>query len=466
MSSGPTRFDAISMLSVTRLRTTACLVVLAATSAFAEGAPSPHDALLQALSAETESVRDDALARLVKTDDLADAEVRAALKTADRRAKALLFRVAAAHGMKTLVPELTEGLTSQDPLVSDAAVRALVSLGDEAVAAGVTALAAAKDAAAAAVRVHLAALAAQRVVEREVLARWRRKGGSYEGRYAELAKLGWPVQPVLLAMLLDIPLTDGDVVLPAGMTVAQTEVTKALTLQRLASSHRRGYKTFDPLPASVEPEELFELAAQALKDVAELDLMGDILEFTAETLKQHDELKLNRLRRTEHYLAQRIDIILAARGRPERLIRTADEIKRDVERYELFARRGAGGGVEMSDILGALNRELCDYGEVLHQLRRYDEAARCFKEALDIDRKVGGRNGKLSANTGYNRACALACAKRKDDAFAQLDVALDRDKSTGGEDLSREWVTEDGDLANLRDDPRWADLIHRRFDVQ
>jgi len=70
---------------------------------------------------------------------------------------------------------------------------------------------------------------------------------------------------------------------------------------------------------------------------------------------------------------------------------------------------------------------------------------------------------KEPAIAGYNRACALACVGRVDEAFEQLDRALDRDVSAGGEDLTREWVTEDGDLEAIRDDPRFAALIKKRF---
>jgi hypothetical protein len=75
-------------------------------------------------------------------------------------------------------------------------------------------MAGAKGDAAASVRTHLVALTSQHMVERAVIGKWRRKGGTYEHRFDDLVKYGWPVQPVLLAMLLDVPLSDHDVVLP------------------------------------------------------------------------------------------------------------------------------------------------------------------------------------------------------------------------------------------------------------
>jgi tetratricopeptide (TPR) repeat protein len=448
------------------LRSCAAWIVAAcAASALADGAASPHESLFRDLAAETEAVRDGARVRLERAADLSDAEVKAALSAAGRRAKPLLIRVAAARGMKSLVPDMTAALASQDPLVADAAARGLVTLGDDAVAAGRAALVALKDADAASVLVHLDALAAQRAVERAVLARWRRKGGSYEGRYSEVAKLGWPVQPVLLAMLLDIPLCDRDVVVPPMEGPAEEMVAKALTLRRLAMSTRRGYRTFEPLPTSIESEELFGLAAQALKDVADLDLMGDILESVAEELEQVDESMGPRLRRFEEFYCREIDIALAARGRPQRLERLARRMEARVEVFRRFATRARGDESAEQEALTRLNSMLGEYGQVMHQLRRFDEAAKCFEESLAIDGKIGGEKGKLSAISGYNRACALACGGRIDEAFVQLDRALDRDLSAGGEDLTREWVIEDGDLRALHDDPRWAELVKRRFDA-
>jgi tetratricopeptide (TPR) repeat protein len=242
-------------------------------------------------------------------------------------------------------------------------------------------------------------------------------------------------------------------------------VTKALTLRRLSTSSRRGYRTFDPLPASIESEELFTIAAQALKDVADLDLMGDILEYVAGELERVDDQLGPRLRRFEEFYCREIDIALAARGRPERLERLARRQEDRLDFIRKYVARARGDVAAEQDTLTRLNSALGDFGQVLHQLRRYDDAARCFAEALAIDRRIGGKAGKLSAISGYNRACALACGGRIDEAFVQLDRSLDRDASAGGEDLTREWVTEDGDLRNLRDDPRWADLVKRRFDA-
>ncbi len=426
--------------------------------AFADGTASSREALFRALGDETASVRDEAGRSLERLDGLTEDEVRAALRSADARARPRLFRIAAVKGMKGLVPDLAAALSAEDPVVTDAAVRALVSMGDEAVAAGMKALGDAKDRDAAAVRGHLTALAAQRAVEREVVSRWRRKGGSYVGRYAEIAKLGWPVQPVLLAMLLDVPLSDQHIVLPQTAAPGAIEAAKLVALIDIANSNRRGYRTFDPLPVHIEQEELFYLAAQALKDVADIEFLGDILESIASELEATDDRAGWRLRQWEESFYQEIDVVLFARGRGRRLERTAKKMKDQVDFAKRWVDRGADD--RRADGLRQLSVALSEYAGVLHQLGRFDEAARHYAEVVQIGRELTGKDPAIA---GYNRACALAMGGRKDEAIAQLSRALDRAKSAGSEDLTQEWVTEDGDLRTLHDDPRFAALIKRRF---
>lgn len=434
------------------------LVVALAAAAFADGAAAPHEALFRALGDEAAAVRDEAGRSLEKAEGLTEDEVRAALRTADARARPRLYRIAAVRGMKGLVPEMAAALSEQDPVVTDAAVRALVSLGDDAVAAGLAALGDSKDRDVAAVRGHLQALAAQRSVERAVVSRWRRKGGSYEGRYSEIAKLGWPVQPVLLAMLLDVPLTDRHIVLPESADPGAVEAAKLVALIDIANSNRRGYRTFDPLPVHIEQEEIFFLAAQALKDVADIELVGDILESISSELEAIDDNAGWRLRPWEKSFYEEIDVVLFQHGRGRRLERTAKRKKDEVD----FAKRWVdrGESERRAEGLRQLSVSLSEYAGVLHQLRRYDEAAKCYAEAVQIGRELTGKDPAIA---GYNRACALAKGGRKDEAIAQLSRALDRGKSSGSEDLTQEWVTEDGDLRSLHDDPRFTALIKRRF---
>jgi len=99
-------------------------------------------------------------------------------------------------------------------------------------------------------------------------------------------------------------------------------------------------------------------------------------------------------------------------------------------------------------------------GGVLHQLGRYDAAAAQYKEVIDIIRRLTEREPSIG---GYNRACALARAGRRAEAIAQLARAMDPEFSSGTEDLTREWVTEDGDLQVLHGDPKFDAIVKRRF---
>jgi tetratricopeptide (TPR) repeat protein len=263
---------------------------------------------------------------------------------------------------------------------------------------------------------------------------------------------------VLLAMLLDVPLTDQHIVLPETLDPAALDAAKLVALIDIATSNRRGYRTFDPLPVHIEQEELFFLAAQALKDVADIELVGDILESIAGELEDvHDRARW-RLRPWEQSFYQEIDVVLFARGRGRRLELTAKKMKGDVDFAKRWVDRGESD--RRAEGMRQLSVSLSDYAGVLHQLGRYDEAARCYVEVVQIGREL---TGKDPAITGYNRACALAKGGRKDEAILQLARALDRGLSAGSEDLTQEWVTEDGDLRSLHDDPRFTALIKRHF---
>src|SRR6185436_17315190 len=98
-------------------------------------------------------------------------EVKAALATKDPRARSCLFRIAAVRGMTALVPDIAASLRADDARESDAAARALISMGESAVNSGREVLAASKDPGADTVATHLDALAARRTVEHELFAR-------------------------------------------------------------------------------------------------------------------------------------------------------------------------------------------------------------------------------------------------------------------------------------------------------
>ncbi len=442
------------------LRLAAMLLALLGATASAADPPSPRERLFADLGAESASVRDTAQRKLEGVAGLTEDEVRRALASASPRTRPALYRVAAVRGMKGLTGDIAEGLSSGDPLTWDGAARALVSLGDDAVAAGLAKLGTAKSPEIDVVRRRLRALQMQRAVEHGVVSRWRFKGGSYEGRYKELEKLGWPVQPVLLAMLLDVPLADHHLVLPEGLGPVELEEAKFAEILSIANSDRRGYRTFDPLPPQIEPELLFDLAAQAMKDVADMSLLGDILTSVSVELEEYDKLAGQRLRRFEEQYFETIDVVLAARKRPERLQNRAAVIEEQVDRFRQWLSSDRSAPGEHPDEEQVMSSKIQDLASLLHQLGKFDEAAELFKEAIAIGKELTDMEPAIP---GYNRACALARGGHADEAFEQLVRSLDRDVSAGFEDLTREWVTEDGDLRSLHDDPRWDALIEKRF---
>lgn len=89
------------------------------------------------------------------------------------------------------------------------------------------------------------------------------------------------------------------------------------------------------------------------------------------------------------------------------------------------------------------------YGYSLHALGRLDEAVVAHERAA--------RDGTAphAVNAAYNLACALALLGRGDEAFAALNDALARGFANPA------LLEQDGDLASLRDDPRWAALRRR-----
>lgn len=436
-------------------------LLLAAGTARAEGDPVERTRLLRELASEAEVVRERAAARLESSEGLAADDVARALRAAPPRAQPGILRLAAARKMQDLVPQIAAAAAGPDAMTAQAALRALVTLGGDAVAAGRAALAGAEDLDAVQRRGrtrHLDALDAQKRVEHEVLSRWRRKGGSYRGRYAALADLGWEVQPVLLAMLLDIPLEDQFLVVPTTGDADADRTHRQIALRELARSTRRGYRTFDPLPTTIESDELFDLAWQALADVADMALVGEILEEVhAELLHSHRSAGW-RARQWEDAFAFDLEVVLAARGAPERLEERRREVEREVQLARLRTRRPEGESA--SDAWHFYSTRLSELAGVLHQLGRFDESAKRYEEVLRIGRML---TGKESAIAGYNRACALARGGRVDDAIAALARALDPEIASGSEDLTHEWVTEDADLASLRDDPRFEVVLRARF---
>jgi tetratricopeptide (TPR) repeat protein len=89
---------------------------------------------------------------------------------------------------------------------------------------------------------------------------------------------------------------------------------------------------------------------------------------------------------------------------------------------------------------------LQSWGEALYNLKRYSEAGQAYAKAGDL--------GVIPALTWYNAACSYALAGDKEKAIDLLTRAFGTGFLT-----SRDQVRTDPDLANLRDDPRYAALV-------
>lgn len=418
------------------------------------GDESDLPALLRRLDAEALAAREAAYKRLFNSAEVTPELVKKALAAAGPRARPLLIELIARRGLTDLVPDVVGAARDPDPLTVEAALRGLVLLGDDAVAAGLAALRA-KDASEQDARsaVRLLALSRQHEVERVLNSKWRRKAGSYRGRYAELVGRGWYVQAILLAMLLDVPLEDRFVVVPDEGDATHTSFDAHLAIQQIASSTRRGYRTFEPLPANILDDDLFDMAQQALRDVADMELVGGVLEEVAERLLEAHNRAPFQLRPFEKRFAEDIATVLYARGRKRMLEDEEQRLRRSVEALRRRLRRPGAGGWELS----AWVRDAGDLASTLHLMERYDEAADWYLKVNEGHVQLGG---EPSAVASYNRACALSLAGRKDEALDQLDAALGLDTS----DLTREWVAEDGDLASLHSDPRFEAILVRHFD--
>ena len=360
--------------------------------------------------------------------------------------------------MVELAPQIAAVAAGNDAVAAEAATRALVRLGPKGLAAGAEALSA-KDAKDGSARLrHLRALEAQRAVEREVLSRWRRKGGSYRGRFESLRPFGFEVQPILVAMLLDVPLEDQFVVIATTGQADLDGTLRGLALSDLAESPRRGYRTFDPLPATIEAEELFTLASQALADVGDLDVVGPVLRDVHNELMASDRGGGFRARPWERRFAEDIAWVLSARGDPALL-----EEHRAASANEVTAWRRRLRGAQPEDAPDDYQyfaTKLAELAGFLHQLGKFDEAAKRYREVVAIHKALAGSEPAVD---NYNLACALARGGHKEEALVALARAIDPTSAAGIEDLTREWVTEDGDLASLHGEPAFEAALLKRF---
>ncbi len=102
--------------------------------------------------------------------------------------------------------------------------------------------------------------------------------------------------------------------------------------------------------------------------------------------------------------------------------------------------------------------------DIYYNLRDYAKSAEAYGKLLalhedgEVDLTKAGQN---VPTLYYNSACSLALAGDKEAAFARLTKALEVAAHARG--LSRSLLDSDMDIASLREDPRFAELMAKHF---
>ena len=92
--------------------------------------------------------------------------------------------------------------------------------------------------------------------------------------------------------------------------------------------------------------------------------------------------------------------------------------------------------------------------EVHWQVGRYGEAVKCYDALLALE---GELPAERVPTMYYNKACSLTLGGKIDDAFATLEIALQKGKAT----LSNQLLWVDGDIKKLREDERFVALMKK-----
>jgi len=94
-------------------------------------------------------------------------------------------------------------------------------------------------------------------------------------------------------------------------------------------------------------------------------------------------------------------------------------------------------------------------GTILKSEKKYPESEKVFRDALAGRRRALGDDHPNTAESAYDVACALALQGKRDEAFTNLQFAIDHQLKP---DL-RKGIEKDDDLKSLRPDPRFAALV-------
>jgi len=127
-----------------------------------------------------------------------------------------------------------------------------------------------------------------------------------------------------------------------------------------------------------------------------------------------------------------------------------------LERQTLDAERRTIGP-DHSDTLITLS----DLSNVLKKEKRYSESEKSYHETFERERRALGPDHPDTAATAYDLACVLALDGRRDEAFANLQYALDHSLR----DETRQGMEKDTDLNALHGDTRFAALVAKANQV-
>jgi serine/threonine protein kinase/Tfp pilus assembly protein PilF len=108
-------------------------------------------------------------------------------------------------------------------------------------------------------------------------------------------------------------------------------------------------------------------------------------------------------------------------------------------------------GPDHSDTLATMD----GLGKLLRRVKRYSEAEKVYKEALEGRRRALGPGHPDTAATAYNLAGVLALEGKRDEAFANLQYAVEHELP--GE--TRSAIKKEPDLESLHGDPRFDSVL-------
>jgi tetratricopeptide (TPR) repeat protein len=101
---------------------------------------------------------------------------------------------------------------------------------------------------------------------------------------------------------------------------------------------------------------------------------------------------------------------------------------------------------------------LAELANIHYQLRDYDQAVAAYAQHLALIEAGTITDVRNLPTLYYNACCSLALAGKTDAAFAHLEKAIEAGKKSGPP-LPRRLLEVDMDIASLRGDPRFADVL-------